>query len=76
MFLLPHLLSHLTEPTAHRAAQPAAQVIENKDSTLIHIELPGAQAEQLKVELSDELLSVALTPGAELTPPEGKQLWQ
>ena len=76
MFLLPPLWSHLIDPVTLRSTQSITQVTENSDYTLIQVELPGAQAEHLKVELNDDELSIKLTPPAESDDHDGELLWQ
>lgn len=75
MFLLPHLLSQLTELTATHHNEPISQVTENHDAYLIHVELPGARQETLKVELNGDLLSVEVSRPSPANVEQGELLW-
>jgi HSP20 family molecular chaperone IbpA len=75
MFLLPHLLSQLTELTPTQPTPGSTKYEDNTDSYTITIELLGAQQEDLKVELNGDLLTVLFTPSPSQDPAEQTLLW-
>jgi len=62
MFLLPHLLSQFTDFKVVNPTVRESEVVNKTNSYAITIKLPGAQQEDVQVELNEDVLSVELTP--------------